>query len=245
MNTVISAKTELLDLIQSAREAHHSFVDSLSENERNASGTFDYKDWTAKDVVAHCTFWMRQSHDRMEKVRHGEMPEAGVEGVDEQMNAQNYEQWRDRSWADVLAETEQVFDLLTEDIAPFSDEDLKKPGYFPQSDRTIFGLYVGNVVTHPQIHCTDYYLLRDDVAQAEIAQEKAAQGFKRLSDSYSQGVGEYNLACFYARTNRPERALALLPGALQLAPDLIEWSKKDPDLESLHGKPEFAALYTN
>lgn len=239
-----SAKTELVDMLQRSREAHQSFVADLSEAERTATGTFKYEEWTAKDVVAHCTLWMQQSHNRMEKIKHGELPERGVEGDDERLNAQNYEAQRDRSWADILADADQVMQALVDDLAPFSDEDLKKPGYFPQPDRTIFGLYVGNALSHPAQHYTDYYVLRGELARAEQVQERVTHVYRNLSDNYSKGIADYNLACFYARTNRPEQALALLPAALRLAPDLTGWSKEDPDLVSLHDKPEYMALYT-
>jgi hypothetical protein len=35
----------------------------------------------------------------------------------------------------------------------------------------------------------------------------------------------------------------LLPEALRRQPDVVEWSKVDPDLISLHGLPAYQALY--
>ena len=40
-----------------------------------------------------------------------------------------------------------------------------------------------------------------------------------------------------------DQALALLPEALRLQPDLVEWSKEDTDLSSLHDLPAYQALY--
>jgi hypothetical protein len=53
----------------------------------------------------------------------------------------------------------------------------------------------------------------------------------------------YNLACLYAVTGRPHRALKLLPEALRLDPWLVEFSKHDADLETLRNDPAFQALY--
>ena len=53
----------------------------------------------------------------------------------------------------------------------------------------------------------------------------------------------YNLACFYATTGQPDKALPLLPEALRLRPDLVEWSKEDSDLDTLRDMPAFQALY--
>jgi hypothetical protein len=58
-----------------------------------------------------------------------------------------------------------------------------------------------------------------------------------------RGEALYNLACFYAVNGQADQALALLPEALRLQPDVVEWSKEDPDLVSLHGLPAYQALY--
>jgi hypothetical protein len=34
-----------------------------------------------------------------------------------------------------------------------------------------------------------------------------------------------------------------LPEALRIQPDVVEWSKEDPDLVSLHSLPAYQALY--
>ena len=65
-----------------------------------------------------------------------------------------------------------------------------------------------------------------------------------LDDSpRNHSLALYNLACFYATTGQHDRALSSLPEALQLNPDLIEWSKKDADLDSLRNDPAFGDLY--
>jgi len=51
------------------------------------------------------------------------------------------------------------------------------------------------------------------------------------------------LACFYAANGQLEQALVILPEALRLQPDLVEWSKEDADLISLHNLPAYQALY--
>jgi len=57
-----------------------------------------------------------------------------------------------------------------------------------------------------------------------------------------QGTVEYNLACFYALHNLPQAALDCLASAFAQNPDLIDWSKQDPDLDSLRSHPTFQAL---
>jgi hypothetical protein len=58
-----------------------------------------------------------------------------------------------------------------------------------------------------------------------------------------RNVARYNLACFYALTGQKKKAMAELRESLQTNPDLIEWSKRDSDLDSLRDDPAFQALY--
>jgi hypothetical protein len=75
-------------------------------------------------------------------------------------------------------------------------------------------------------------------------QEELTEQLGRYGDQLvPRGEALYNLACFYAVSGQADRALALLPEALRLRPDLIEWSKEDTDLVSLHSLPGYQALY--
>jgi tetratricopeptide (TPR) repeat protein len=96
---------------------------------------------------------------------------------------------------------------------------------------------------HPMHHLADIYLERGDFQSAQAVQERVAEGLAALDDSDAwQGPRQYNLACFYALHDKPERALALLKIAFKRAPNLMEWSKQDSDLDSLRELPEFQAL---
>ena len=64
-----------------------------------------------------------------------------------------------------------------------------------------------------------------------------------LGDDDVCGIADYDRACFYAKTGQKGQALALLPGALNMPPRLVDWSKEDPDLISLHAEPACQALY--
>jgi len=58
------------------------------------------------------------------------------------------------------------------------------------------------------------------------------------------GAARYNLACFYALSGQNEKAMNELREALQLRPDLLEWSKQDADLATLRHLPAYQALYS-
>ncbi len=98
-------------------------------------------------------------------------------------------------------------------------------------------------VYHPIHHVADVYLERGDYEVAQAVQERVAEGLAALDKSDTwQGTTQYNLACFYALHDKPQRALVLLKTAMKLSPNLLEWSKQDCDLASLRELPEFQAL---
>jgi len=54
----------------------------------------------------------------------------------------------------------------------------------------------------------------------------------------------YNAACAFARAGRPEKALELLKLGVSRLPSYIsDWPRRDPDLASLHERPEFVAMF--
>ncbi|MFM7205704.1 MAG: TPR end-of-group domain-containing protein [Planctomycetaceae bacterium] len=55
-------------------------------------------------------------------------------------------------------------------------------------------------------------------------------------------LARYNLACSLARAGRADEAIDALSRAILLGYDDLEHMESDPDLESLHGHPDFLAL---
>jgi hypothetical protein len=55
----------------------------------------------------------------------------------------------------------------------------------------------------------------------------------------------YNMACMYSLSGNLNAAVEELRHALQLRPDLTEWSKQDPDLNPLRDRDDFKALYSD
>jgi non-specific serine/threonine protein kinase len=53
----------------------------------------------------------------------------------------------------------------------------------------------------------------------------------------------YNLACVFAKLGRPDDAIAALSRAWEGGFKDPAWARRDPDLISLHGQPEFERLY--
>ena len=57
------------------------------------------------------------------------------------------------------------------------------------------------------------------------------------------GVTRYNIACAQALTGELEEAIQNLSEALKLNPGLIEWSKQDPDFDSIREEEAYKAIY--
>ena len=91
------------------------------------------------------------------------------------------------------------------------------------------------------MHYADYYRRRGDLARATQLYEASVAAVADWPEWY--GSARYNLACFYALSGQTDKAIAELREALQLRPDLLEWSKQDTDLASLRDDPAYQALY--
>jgi non-specific serine/threonine protein kinase len=53
----------------------------------------------------------------------------------------------------------------------------------------------------------------------------------------------YNAACVYCSLNKKKEALEALGKAWEAGSKDAVWTRRDPDLASLHGDPEFERLY--
>jgi hypothetical protein len=89
-------------------------------------------DWSIKDVTAHLTSYSRWFVNASEAHFRGEMPTLdGAEGKSfEQRNQYWYQHDRDRSLADVQADSKQVFGRLLEVVELHSEEFLIQPQQF-------------------------------------------------------------------------------------------------------------------
>jgi len=235
-----SYKTKLGKLLADVRTEEQTLWDALSDEERNAAGEIDQ--WAPKDHLAHATFWTERLVTQLQAATGGEPP-GSIEDY-QKTNDEVYETNKDRSWEDVLAWAEEVSRQVQTAFDTVSEEMLADPerpegtGSLPLWQNVAFtGAY------HPMHHIADIYLERGDIQGAQAVQESVAEGLAGLDESDAwQGRTQYNLACFYALHDKPQRALALLKTALKLSPNLLEWSKQDSDLDSLRELPEFQAM---
>src|SRR6185437_7125828 len=101
-------RSVLLDLLRQARLDQAAFLQALSAAERAAIGTPEH--WSAKDHIAHMTFWRQRLVLKLIAILRQETPPASEDF--EQLNPQIFEEQRERPWSDILSEDEQVYHAL-------------------------------------------------------------------------------------------------------------------------------------
>ena len=193
--------------------------------------------WHPKDHLAHIA-WHRDRNARLiEAVRTGgEPPPEG----DEDVNASIYAATRDQPVTEVIAAARRSWDLLESVIEACTDEELERPQPYGPPGRKLID---GSPGDHLAAHLMWCHL--------EAGNEKAAEAIllwardlssRTSSDPRTQAVGAYNLACFYARTGQVAEALPLLRESFAVAPDVKDWSHKDPDLDPIREDPRIVEL---
>jgi hypothetical protein len=225
-------KPILLDLLHQAHRDQDAFLQELNTTERAATGTPEY--WSAKDHVAHLTFWRRHLVLMLQAIIR-KVPQPESENF-EQLNPVIFEEQRYRPWPDILSESDHVYaelitlsDQLTEeDLTAFNRFDWIPDGW------PLYTSFMGNCYEHAQQHLAQYYLDHHDLPRAILTYEVwAMRVVKTEAPEFLKGYALYNLACFYATHAQLEKSSAILQQALTLAPPLTEWSVSDPDLIAL------------
>lgn len=133
-----TSKDDLLAAIERERAGWEALLAEVGEDRMEQPGAAG--DWTFKDVVAHLSGWRERTLARFAAARPGEEPapppwpaefdEETDEGL-ERINGWMYERNKDRSLADVLAESRQQFRQMGEVVAALPEPDLMEPGRFP------------------------------------------------------------------------------------------------------------------
>lgn len=231
----------LLGLLERANAAQRAWIAGLGDAEQNTAGTAE--EWSAKDILAHITFWEQVTCERLAAARSGAEPRDL--GDFQPINERIFEERRAQPWEQVRADSEQTYAALTEQVRAIDEQTLTDPQRFAWANgRALTASILGNGFWHPLEHVARFYTANGDPERAADLLDRAVVREKALEQLPSdRGAALYNLACFYATTAQADRALPLLPEALRLRPDLVEWSKEDSDLDTLRDMPAFKALY--
>lgn len=242
------SKEKLIETLARSRGEVRSFVAGLSDEQRLAKGAPDH--WSAKDTVAHLTEWIaRRARDLELAAQNPDAQHAAMDDDDnlDETNAEIYAQYQNFSWEEVLAQMERSYIKMIAYAQAATPAELDDTRRIPwRAERPFWRILVGNAVEHSILHLSYYHVENSNFAEAARLQETSVTRLLQLDDSPGwRGSQVYNLACIQSLSGQKEKALANLAEALQLAPDLIEWSKQDPDLVGLHEHPAYQALYAS
>jgi tetratricopeptide (TPR) repeat protein len=226
-------KPQILDLLRQAQSSQNAFFQLLPAAELAISGTPDY--WSAKDHVAHMTFWRQRLALRLRAIIEKE-PQPEVQDF-EQMNPLIFEEQRYRFWSAILSESDQAYDDLIMLTAQLTEEELTAQGRYDWvgDGMPLYTSFMGNCYEHTQIHLAQYLLERRENAHAlEIYEIWSKRVVEAPVPETLKGYTLYNLACFYATHDQLEKAKPTLQQAFTLYPALREFAQTDPDLFALH-----------
>jgi tetratricopeptide (TPR) repeat protein len=229
-----STNTALLELYRQDYQDQEALVAALSPQELVDAG--DYENWSFKAQVAHRNFWSAKKIEWLKDGLDGR-PIVLYSEHDDVINALVYQQQELKSWEQIYSESQQIYAQMQELLGLFSDELLNSVDerFAPLTEQEpVYVAFVSNF-EHSQIHLVNYALRHGREEQAiAIAEHCAAAIAQGPFIDAAKGRAAYNLACFYALSNLFEQADASLRQALELAPELREFSISDPDLQGVY-----------
>lgn len=235
-------KSDILkELLEKGCQAEKELIAALSDAERNAIGSLEA--WTAKDVIAHNSYWRKYHAENLLGALEGRIPDP-TEDLDH-ANEDVYYKYRDQPWEEVEALADNSCEQMKEVLAALGNDGLEKVNFFPWHEgRPLWRFVVGNVYTHPILHLADWYGKKGETGRVVKMYQTMTGLLSDLDDSPDwQGTIRYNLACSYSLAGDTEKAIRELGEALKMNPALVEWSQQDPDFEPIREDAGYKALY--
>jgi hypothetical protein len=228
----------LLSLASYSVQVEAEFVAELTLPERQAIGVPD--EWAAKDLVAHVTTWRERGAENLKAIRRGPLPPEPQEF--DEVNRAIFDQNRGQAWEVVLGRVKKSWGSFTMALRDLTEDKLAASGGEAQPDRPLWRRVTVDAGNHPVLHYAEFARRRGRGASATHWMEGLSPLLLAVDPAGEwHGVVHYNLACHYAQTGRPDKALDSLRAALELSPGLRDWSRQDSDLAPLHEDPRFSS----
>jgi len=223
------------------KEEVSTFIAGLSEDEKSRKGSLE--NWSAKDIFSHLVFWGNHFNALLSNAKEGKKgPVAGDYG--DEVNDGVLYQHMEQSFEDALKEYNDSFEASVLILNSYSTNELdEKTIYEYLNGRSIIDRALGTFGWHITYHLSDYYLKENQTEKAVKLQENYTEIIKLFPSWEANAI--YNLACFYVKIGENKKAIANLKPAFLARPDLIEWSKKDSDLDPLRKEAGFKKLFDN
>jgi hypothetical protein len=213
----------------------------LSPEERAARG--EQYAWCPKDHVAHNNFWRHDAVWRLQAALAGGIPP--VLQDDQTENDRVFLEQRETPWEKLVAETERLRAETITLIEQLSPDDLSQRDRYPwQRGDSLETVIFIDWYDHPAEHWADVYLSRNELERAFELREAVATTVRELlpNDPKLYSYMAYKVGSLYARNGRSEQAIGAIREALTVNSSLIEWVRKDVDLDSLRSLPAFQVI---
>ncbi len=239
--TDISLQQQVVEVVRQSRQAERDAALCLNPAEREMQGTKET--WTFKDGLVHINAWKVVLAENLADGRAGR--EADTVPNFQAFNDSMFERFRTASWDDVNAYADEVVATLIAEIEQHDDTQLQQPDFYPwiRNGDTITSQILGSCFAHTFQHLGEFYLKRGEAERAISLYAIVIPAYQTLSPTpRAVGTASYNQACLYAQMGRGDLALPLITAAFAQRPDLIEWSRKDTDLDLI--RDELQTLYT-
>ena len=126
------SKDQLLSMLQHEQAGWKRLLDNIGEAHMTEPGVAG--EWSIKDIVAHLTGWRRRTVGRLQAALKRE-PEPAPPWpphlqTDDEINAWINASNRDRPLADILQESDVVFQQLVDTLSAFPEAELLDPNRF-------------------------------------------------------------------------------------------------------------------
>ncbi|MFI5273924.1 MAG: DinB family protein [Ktedonobacterales bacterium] len=198
-------KPLLLDLLRQAQISQNAFFQQVPPAELAAIGTPER--WSAKDHVAHMTFWRQRLTLRLQAIIQKKPQPEG--GNFEELNPLVFEEHRYHPWSVLLTESDQTYAELIALVSQLTEADLTafhRFDWIPDGS-PLYTAFMGHCYEHTQSHLAQYLLDRHDLNRARSTYEEWASRVVEAEVPASlKGHVRYNLACFYATHSWLEQA---------------------------------------
>ena len=233
-------REEMLISIKFARHELETFYSSLSEEEKERRGSL--QKWSARDVITHLAFWEKHLNSVLKNGLIGRKVPVVGDYLD-RINDGVLFGHIDQPIEEALAEEKAAFQEFLDFIVGVPADNLLDPKKYAFLDgNALIDRALSTHVYHKGFHICDYYLKNGRLKKALKLQEKLTDMLVRFPDWKANSI--YNLSCFYALNGLKEEAIEQLRLAFIEKKSLIEWSKKDSDIDPLRDMPEYQALIT-
>ena len=211
-------------MVEWTYEEESALVEKLSEKEYAEIGIF--KKWSAKDIIAHNSFWKLRRLQAIKDAINHESPEK-IENYDE-INIKVFEENKNNSWDNIINYSCKAYKTLAKVVSAVSNEDLTNSQTMP------WKLIILYCFLHPISHLDKYYVNRDQRFFAINLWNEASDYLEKLPASPGIiGNTKYNLARHYSISGEEFMATRILRKALALNPKLKERAHQDHVLSSL------------